>query len=91
MVSGGQACGERGRKAGLCCCLRDEGIVGAVTAGLVGPAQIGGAPPAAALLTPGNTIPQCPGVEQRGEQVEEDRIVAGPEIGKGPVLRNAIG
>jgi len=78
VVSGGEARGEFAWKADLRRRHRDNGLVRPVTTGLVGTAQIRGPPFAAALLASGDAIPQRPGIEQGGQQIEQNRIVAAP-------------
>ena len=70
MISGDKARGEHARKSDLACRLGGKGLVRPVMAGLVSPAQVRGAPFAAARFAPGKPITQCPRIEQRGQQIE---------------------
>jgi len=89
LISGSETSGECSRKADLPRSFSDKGFVEPVTAGLVSPPQVGGAPLAAALFASGNTIPQRPGIEQGRQQIEKNGIEAAPEQWRGAVFDSA--
>ena len=54
--------------------IGDERLIGTVGAGRVGAAQIGCAPLSAIFRVTGDNVPQGPGVEERRQQIEQDRV-----------------
>src|SRR5262249_61553248 len=64
----------RRRDAGESRSLADDPLIGPISSCLISQLQVFAPPPESALDRAGDPIPQCPGIDQRGQKIEHDRI-----------------